>query len=304
LISITKFDIHILAHHCLVSIDQILYCSSNLLENGLRKFEFNSLIQQITATEKHCLILLESGEIHKLDFDTGELTKLEFLQNNRIQLIDSGIAFTSCVTTSNSLYNIPVQIHKFEKRQKIKKLRVGNENGILLTANGDVFTWGCGLRGQLGHGEISTEIQPKLVEALSGIKIVDIDTSGFHSHAISSFGDLYSFGWNTCGELGIKQHSQSLAEFKQHNQSVFATPQLIDSFDKESIIKVYCGIKHTLVRSESGKLFGCGSNKYFQLGEVSSKTIDNFVEINCAVLKLDSIVKACDFGTLILNYRE
>lgn len=43
------------------------------------------------------------------------------------------------------------------------------------------------------------------MEALAGVEIVKIAAGGWHSCAISSIGDLYTWGWNDRGQLGIHQ---------------------------------------------------------------------------------------------------
>ena len=56
---------------------------------------------------------------------------------------------------------------------------------MLLTEHGQVYSWGGGSRGQLGHGTVTNEDSPRLVMALDGMKIVKIAAGGWHSAAIS-----------------------------------------------------------------------------------------------------------------------
>ena len=42
---------------------------------------------------------------------------------------------------------------------------------MLLTETGQVFSWGGGTRGQLGHGTLASEDKPRLIMALDGMKI-------------------------------------------------------------------------------------------------------------------------------------
>lgn len=44
----------------------------------------------------------------------------------------------------------------------------GHHHSMFLTAGGDLWTWGRGNSGQLGHGDVSHQREPKLVAALSG----------------------------------------------------------------------------------------------------------------------------------------
>lgn len=96
-------------------------------------------------------------------------------------------------------------------------------------------------RGQLGHGLLENETDPKLIDALTGIKIVKIAAGGWHSCALSADGDLYTWGWNNHGQLGIK--------FNDANQiSVMATPQVIDTENcEDNVVNVACGNRHTVI---------------------------------------------------------
>jgi alpha-tubulin suppressor-like RCC1 family protein len=97
------------------------------------------------------------------------------------------------------------------------------------------------------------------MDALAGVKIVDISAGGWTSAAVSSFGDLYTFGWNPNGQLGLPVSDE--------NPAVYATPQIIEFAEEElSVESVACGSRHTLVRTSDNRYFVSGSNKYGQLG--------------------------------------
>ena len=46
---------------------------------------------------------------------------------------------------------------------------------MLLTETGQVFSWGGGTRGQLGHGTLSSEDKPRLIMALDGMRIKKVN---------------------------------------------------------------------------------------------------------------------------------
>lgn len=146
------FDITVTSYHGLFAVDDTLFIISNLNgeENGLKVLKFSNLIKKISSVDSFCLILLITGDIFKYDFTNNTLRKLEFanVENSRqdnIVDLSAGIAFSSCFTKSDSLFNIPTKLHTFQGHQKIKEIQLGAEHGILLTNNGDCFTWGCGL---------------------------------------------------------------------------------------------------------------------------------------------------------------
>lgn len=102
------------------------------------------------------------------------------------------------------------------------------------------------------------EEQPTLVKALDGIKISAIAAGGWHSCALSEQGDLYTWGWNCNGQLGIGDE-----------YSVMATPHVVDFHGGEqaNVVKVACGTRHTIALlgiSWFLMFTQCFSNKFFR----------------------------------------
>ena len=104
----------------------------------------------------------------------------------------------------------------------------GKEHSLLLTEHGQVFTWGGGSRGQLGHGNLVSEDKPKLVMALDGMRIRKVAAGGWHSACISQYDDLYMFGWNESGQLAQPTNLTKPAECFRY--------QLMHDFITESYI--------------------------------------------------------------------
>lgn len=73
--------------------------------------------------------------------------------------------------------------------------------------------------------------------------------------------------------IDIESKSGRQEKIKHKLQSVFASPEIIEcALDEEdldnqlSVCKVFAGHRHTIILTECGKLFGCGWNRYGQLG--------------------------------------
>lgn len=113
-------------------------------------------------------------------------------------------------------YSLPSPLHVTSfpgaPALKVTDVACGKEHCMLLTEYGQVYTWGGGTRGQLGHGSLSSEVTPRLVVALDGMKVKKIAAGGWHSAAISEFSDLYMFGWNESGQLALPTNLARPAE--------------------------------------------------------------------------------------------
>lgn len=305
--NIINFDFNVSVNYSATAIDFKVIISTVDLYKGLftsekpnevlKTFTFDDLVSKICCNSNFCLVLLENGDVFKINIRTFEKEQLNFLNvdnpvvkksifvmNNaenkeRITDIACGENFHVAVSKFNKIFNIPNLTYQLPRHMKIKKIVCGVEHAILLTMNGDCYTWGVGLRGQLGHGVIANEATPRLV--MNGIKIVDIAAGSWHSAAISIFGDLYVWGWNSHGQLGLPVYnnngaSSSSASLRIKNQTVYTHPMLVDieSSDEElHITKVYCGSKHTMIRTSDNRIFLSGSNNFNQLGIEENENI-------------------------------
>lgn len=132
----------------------------------------------------------------------------------------------------------------------------GCEHMLAVAVDGSVYSWGYNDRGQLGLGStISKSHTPRLIESLrEKYHISNAAVSYHHSAVVSSAGELLTFGMNDCGQLGL-DHTQH-----QH------TPQLVDALSSQVIVKVACGLYHTVVVTAGGEVYSFGKNDYGQLG--------------------------------------
>lgn len=194
-------------------------------------------------------------------------------------------------------------------------------------------------RCQLGHGSTDNYDEPELVEALSGIRITSISVGGWHCCAVSESGDLYTWGWNEKGQLGVFNATKDNIKCKNikeegssHNLSVkssdvlpqnklrrldfenadalpnYALPMLIDIYDSENdclleknIVEVACGSKHTVIKLDDGTIWGTGCNKYGQLG-FEPKTVENVSYFKKLNVNLDNVsIKCGAWGTALVQ---
>uniref|UniRef100_A0A3Q2QIU9 RCC1 domain containing 1 n=1 Tax=Fundulus heteroclitus TaxID=8078 RepID=A0A3Q2QIU9_FUNHE len=178
-----------------------------------------------------------------------------------------------------------------------KSLALGGGHAILLTAAGAVYTWGQGSHGQLGHGGLIPEEEPRTVEALWGMSMRSVAAGGWHSVCIGDGGDLYVWGWNESGQLGLpsrglRKTSRQKSDLQAgglcgsvgtcpaedpHEEvfiSIQAFPALVDVSPTCEIRTVSCGSRHTAAVTTTGCLYTWGWGEYGQLGHQTTASLD------------------------------
>jgi alpha-tubulin suppressor-like RCC1 family protein len=124
---------------------------------------------------------------------------------------------------------------------------------MVLTSDGDAFTWGYGFHGQLGHGNRGNQLVPKRVEGPTNV--TDIAAGGYHSLAVGEGGAVYTWGFNGYGQLGLGDHGQGT----ERN-----VPTEVPGVNE--VVTVAAGSFHSFALSRDGTVMACGKNGSGQLG--------------------------------------
>lgn len=281
---------------------------SSLLAKQEKVLVFSAKIRDVCVSSDFCGILLESGSVFIYDLVESSLREIPLTHPDQtVKLLSCTNQLLFGITDVNSLILLnpgtQTKLHEFPRHMRVKKMVSGAEHSLLLTHNGDVFSFGCGLRGALGHGDVNSHEVPKQVDGLAGLKIVDIDAGSFHSAAVSSFGDAYCWGWNTAGQLGLPKVAQGTFDKSSgSSQQVFTLPMVIELEDEEVIEAVRCGSKHTILVSERKRLFTAGLNSYGQLGlSKDVEFVDKFTEIPVKNVNDKTRVSCGALSTFLIN---
>jgi len=97
---------------------------------------------------------------------------------------------------------IPYKINEFIG-EKVEAISCGSNHSLALTENGCVYSWGYNRYGQLGlNSENFKENKPQRIEI--DVKIKKICCGLGYSLLLSREGDIYVFGWNKDGQLGLE----------------------------------------------------------------------------------------------------
>lgn len=165
-----------------------------------------------------------------------------------------GIGGTDSVLVPTLLESIQ---HVFIKKVAVNS---GGKHCLALSTDNDVYSWGEGDDGKLGHGNRTGYERPKLIEALHGLEINDIACGGAHSAAITASGQVYTWGKGRYGRLG---HGDSEDQLK---------PKLVEALLGYRVIDIACGSgdAQTLCITDDDNVWSWGDGDYGKLGRGGS----------------------------------
>jgi alpha-tubulin suppressor-like RCC1 family protein len=87
----------------------------------------------------------------------------------------------------------------------ITKVAMSRYHAAFVTSEGDVYTFGRGDYGMLGHGNDKPQETPKRVSAFSdsGFKVVDVSLGEYHSVFLTDDGDVWTCGYGGEGDVKL-----------------------------------------------------------------------------------------------------
>ncbi|NXO06055.1 RPGR regulator, partial [Oriolus oriolus] len=179
------------------------------------KVDIGKPVSSVSCGYYHSALITGDGELYTFgEPANGKLGLLpEQLKNNRVPQPVLGIM------------------------EKVNKVACGGEHTVVLTET-DVYTFGLGQYGQLGHGTFVFESSvPKSVKHLKRHKICNIACGENHTAVIAENGLMFTFGDGRHGKLGFGEESFT---------NLF-DPTLCYNFLKFTVLLVACGGCHMLV---------------------------------------------------------
>ena len=151
--------------------------------------------------------------------------RLNTLRSIKITQISCGISHTLALTENNTIYTWG-KLYKPISNDKQKNIEfgdysnpilieslvneiiifisTGNNHSMALTNRGDLYTWGEGTYGQLGHNIKNNEIYPRKLN-INNLKITNMKGGACHTIAVCENGFLLGWGNNEKNQLGLNK---------------------------------------------------------------------------------------------------
>ncbi|KAJ4009574.1 hypothetical protein NW752_009165 [Fusarium irregulare] len=146
--------------------------------------------------------------------------------------------------------------------KNIKALSAGSNHILALDHKGNVVAWGCGQQNQLGRRIIERNKMSSLIPQGVGLprgKIAKIACGSYHSFAIDKEGQVYGWGLNNFGEIGVESNAGE-------DDAVILRPAKLTYLDDFNITEIDGGEHHSLACSDKGDLLTWGRVDGYQVG--------------------------------------
>ncbi|XP_019156128.1 PREDICTED: protein RCC2 [Ipomoea nil] len=194
-------------------------------------------------------------------------------------------------------------------RHKIIRAGSGRSHTVVVTNEGQSFSFGWNKHGQLGTGSVKNEFEESPVRCLvSEVKttscgadftvwLTSIEGSSILTAGLPQYGQL---GHGTDNEHNTKDSSVRLVYEAQPK------PRAIAALAGETIVKVACGSNHTVAVDKNGSVYTWGFGGYGRLGhreqkdEWTPRRVDVFTRQNFlppeAIVSAGSVNSSCTAG--------
>ncbi|KAK7300234.1 hypothetical protein RJT34_11074 [Clitoria ternatea] len=254
-------------------------------------------VQNIACGGRHAALVTKQGEIfswgeesggrlgHGVDSDVLHPKLIEALSNTNIELVACGEYHTCAVTLSGDLYTwgngtynygllghgnqvshwVPKRVNGPLEGIHVSYISCGPWHTAVVTSAGQLFTFGDGTFGALGHGDRKSVSLPREVESLKGLRTVRAACGVWHTAAVvevmvgnssssnCSSGKLFTWGDGDKGRLGHGDKETKLV------------PTCV-ALVEPNFCRVACGHSLTVALTTSGHVYAMGSPVYGQLG--------------------------------------
>jgi len=196
-------------------------------------------------------------------------------------------------------------------------LSLGTDFTLVVSEHCDLYAFGTNHNGQLGLGTTENQLLPALVDkvqAFAGEQVVSVSCGCAHSACVTREDNLFVWGCNEEGQLGLDLLAQPVAVFEipaattadddagtttatvastsssaapaipspdSHN---ILRPVLVPraSFNNAPVRMVVCGQNFTLALTKYGRVFSTGANDRGQLGLNDTRSRRVFAQIDPA----------------------
>lgn len=198
---------------------------------------------------------------------------VDTLRGLHVVQLSLGTSHSACLTESGAVYTwgyggdgrlghgdqadmlVPKRLDRLSD-ERIVQVVCGELHTAALTDDGRVFTWGLGKDGRLGLGTTESRHVPAEVRFGPGVVVKQVACGGLHTAALTSDGQVLTFGLGASGRLGHGDESDKMVPtvVRYLANSGFAMKQVL------------CGGHHSACLGVDGRVYTFGFDDDGRLG--------------------------------------
>jgi len=147
--------------------------------------------------------------------------------------------------------------------KSVVAIAAGRNSSVALTTDGKLHAWGYNYNGELGNGtyvsRTSTPLEVNTSGALFGKTVTTIAAGAYHTLALTSDGRVYSWGYNSSGQLGNNSTTPSNVPLA-----------ISGTLAGKTVVAIAAGERHSMALTSDGLVFTWGGNNYGEIGDKST----------------------------------
>ncbi|KAL0456980.1 UNVERIFIED_CONTAM: PH, RCC1 and FYVE domains-containing protein 1 [Sesamum latifolium] len=226
---------------------------------------------------------------HGIEKDFTRPRLVEYLAVTSIDFVACGEFHTCALSASGDLYTwgdgthnvgllghgnhvshwIPKRVSGPLEGLQVLSVACGTWHSALTTSTGQLFTFGDGKFGALGHGNRISISYPKEVQSLRGLKAIVVSCGIWHTAAIigvanQANANILSKKLFTWGDGGKNRLGHG-------NKETYLIPTCVSALIDYNIHQIACGNNMTVALTTSGHVFTMGSNAYDHIAVLTSR---------------------------------
>lgn len=176
--------------------------------------------QQVKALDGYFIEHIACGQQHSLACSRIEIAP--GTQQNSGVCFSWGLGILGQLGSGINISWLPMRV---EIAEPVVSVAAGSHHSVAVSSEGHVYSWGHSEYGQHGAGEMFYDLQrgahyfyPRVQESLKtqGVCVKRVACSSHSTFALASDGNVYSWGWNAFGILGVGKYQHSV-----HPQKIF-----------------------------------------------------------------------------------
>ena len=165
---------------------------------------------------------------------------------------------------------------------KVRHVECGGFHSMALTSEGGLYAWGEAQGGQLGFhldtvlrkmrdwgldsADLYIHTPIRLYGKLASKRIVQVACGEAHTLALTQEGEVYTWGHNSNGQLGLGFNSEAYIPGKGDELSTRYEPEQVRLLSHTIVKKIAASGVYSLFLTSDNLVYACGANDYYKLG--------------------------------------